>query len=170
MSKISVLTVNLNNLEGLKKTAKSIASQTYNNFEYLIIDGGSTDRSKAYIEGLSPNLTTWISETDTGIYDTMNKGIKLAKGDYVYFLNSGDVRYEVSTLAQVPKKMDDNHDLYYGSLIYNWPKRIETVNFPSQLSYQFFLVDNINHQACFIKRSLFDELFLYNEEYKIISD
>lgn len=170
MAKISIITVNLNNLEGLKKTAESILNQSYRNYEFLVIDGSSDDGSKDYLLEISSKLTHFISEPDKGIYSAMNKGIKIAKGDYIYFLNSGDIFFDSDTLSEVVEKMDDGLDLYYGDLVYNWPKGVEYVHFPKELSYQFFVIDNINHQACFIKRSLFERFFYYNENYKIISD
>lgn len=170
MPKISVITVNLNNVEGLKKTVASVFSQSFKDFEFIIIDGNSTDGSKEYIAEISANVTRSISEPDTGIYNAMNKGIRLTKGDYVYFLNSGDTLYKSSTLEDVAGKMSANLDFYYGDLIYNWPKGQEVVSFPAVLSFSFFVSDNINHQACFIKRKLFDDIFYYNEDYKIISD
>ena len=170
MPKISILTINLNNLSGLKKTCESVFSQEYNDYEFIIVDGNSKDGSKEYIASISDKLTTYISEPDNGIYSAMNKGIRLAKGDYVYFLNSGDILHDVKTLQGVTSKMHSNLDLYYGDLIYNWPEGPQVASFPKILSYPFFIVDNINHQACFIKRILFDEIFYYNENYKIISD
>lgn len=170
MPKISIITVNLNNLEGLKKTAESVFNQSFKDFEFIVIDGNSTDGSKEYITKISTNLTHWISESDTGIYNAMNKGIRLAKGDYVYFLNSGDIFYATSTLEEVADKMQANLDLYYGDLIYNWSNKQEVISFPKTLSFIFFIADNINHQACFIKKSLFNDISYYNENYKIISD
>ena len=170
MPKISIITVNLNNKIGLQKTAESVFNQTFKDYEFIIIDGSSNDGSKEYIGEIKNKLTQFVSEKDTGIYNAMNKGIKMAKGDYVYFLNSGDIFYEKTTLASATEKMCEDIGLYYGDLIYSWPKKQEIVSFPSKLSYQFFVIDNINHQACFIKKSLFDEIFYYNENYKIISD
>lgn len=170
MPKISVITVNLNDIDGLRKTVESTLSQNFKDFEFIIVDGGSTDGSKEYISEMDSHFAHWISEGDSGIYNAMNKGIKIAKGDYVYFLNSGDIFYSDDTLQKVSEKTVTGLDLYYGNLIYSWPKKQELVSFPSVLSYQFFVIDNINHQACFIKRSLFEEIFFYNEAYKIISD
>ncbi|MGB8703989.1 MAG: glycosyltransferase, partial [Gillisia sp.] len=87
---LSIITVNLNNLEGLKRTMQSVFEQTWQEFEYIVIDGGSSDGSKEYIEANSAKIDHWVSEPDKGIYNGMNKGIKVANGEYLLFLNSGD--------------------------------------------------------------------------------
>jgi len=87
---LSIITVNLNDVEGLKKTMTSVLEQTWQEFEYIVIDGGSTDGSKEYIESFSDKISVWVSEPDAGIYNGMNKGIKVANGEYLLFLNSGD--------------------------------------------------------------------------------
>ena len=88
--RVSVITVNLNNREGLQKTIHSVIGQTYPNIEYIVIDGASTDGSVKIIDDNVSNIHLWRSEADSGIYDAMNKGIELATGDYLIFLNSGD--------------------------------------------------------------------------------
>lgn len=170
MSKISILTVNLNNLSGLKKTVESVLSQTFKDFEFIIIDGDSLDGSKAYINEVSHQLTKWISEPDKGIYNAMNKGIRMATGDYICFLNSGDVFFENNTLEKVNHKINGNKDIYYGDVMWNQAKRRRVIPAPDKLSFPFLLIHNINHQSCFIRRTLFDEIFYYNENFHIISD
>lgn len=91
--KISIITINFNNSKGLVQTLDSVAQQTYNNYEHIIIDGASTDGSKSIIEqykNKNPHVTYWVSEKDEGIYNAMNKGITHAQGQYLLFLNSGD--------------------------------------------------------------------------------
>lgn len=168
--RVSIITINYNDKNGLKKTIDSVLSQKCKDFEFIIVDGDSTDGSKEYISEISKYVSKWISEPDTGIYNAMNKGIKMATGDYVYFLNSGDIFYDIDALKIAVSKMVLDVGLYYGNLIYDWPSKKVHISFPSTLSFQFFAIDNINHQACFIKRSLFEEIFYYNEDYKIISD
>ena len=90
MPKLSIITVNLNNREGLRKTAESVVSQTYKDYEWIVIDGGSTDGSKELIEQYAEHISYWVSEPDKGIYNAMNKGIRQAHGEYFLFLNSGD--------------------------------------------------------------------------------
>ena len=88
--KLSIITVNLNNLEGLKKTYESVVCQTFTDYEWLVIDGGSTDGSREFIEQHQDKFAYWCSEPDKGIYNAMNKGIVKAKGEYLNFMNSGD--------------------------------------------------------------------------------
>ena len=88
--KLSIITVNLNNRDGLKKTIDSVISQTFKDFEWIVIDGGSTDGSRELIEQYVNHFAYWVSEPDKGVYNAMNKGVKKAKGEYLQFLNSGD--------------------------------------------------------------------------------
>ncbi|MEP7170167.1 MAG: glycosyltransferase, partial [Bacteroidota bacterium] len=90
MPLFSIITVNLNNAAGLKKTIESVVTQTFNDVEYIIIDGASTDGSKEVIKNYETKISYWVSEKDTGIYNAMNKAIKKAKAEYCLFLNSGD--------------------------------------------------------------------------------
>ncbi|MFN0291787.1 glycosyltransferase family 2 protein [Pedobacter helvus] len=170
MPKISIITVNFNNLVGLKKTAESVLEQSYKDFEFIIIDGGSKDGSKEYIEEISTHLTLWVSEPDTGIYNAMNKGIKMAKGDYLCFLNSGDIFFDNSTLSSVANKINGEVGIYYGDVIFDQIRRKRIIPAPRELAYPFLIANSINHQSTFIKRTLFDEIFYYNEDLKIIAD
>ncbi|RZJ49551.1 MAG: glycosyltransferase [Flavobacterium sp.] len=170
MPKISIITVNLNNLSGLQKTVKSILSQTFKEFEFIIVDGNSTDGSKEYIQEVSENLSQWISEPDKGIYNAMNKGIRMAKGEYLCFLNSGDIFLDNSTLEKVHSKLSEEADIYYGDVVWDQVNKKRIIPAPKKLSYPFLLTHNVNHQSCFIKKTLFDDIFYYNENFHIISD
>lgn len=99
--KLSIITVNLNNRDGLKRTIDSVVSQTFTDYEWIVIDGGSNDGSRELIEHYSDHFAYWCSEPDKGIYNAMNKGIAHAKGEWLQFLNSGDVLYSNNTLASV---------------------------------------------------------------------
>ena len=90
---ISIITINYNNSTGLRKTIQSVIAQTYNNIEYIVIDGGSTDDSKSIIEEYEKDIDFWVSEPDGGIYPAMNKGTSHAHGDYCIYMNSGDTFY-----------------------------------------------------------------------------
>ena len=96
--KYSIITVNFNNKEGLLKTIESVIHQTFRDFEFIIIDGGSTDGSVDVLKEYSSQINYWVSEPDGGIYQGMNKGLRQAKGDYVNFMNSGDCFYSASVL------------------------------------------------------------------------
>ena len=110
---LSIITINYNNLEGLKKTIESVCSQTYRDYEWIVIDGGSTDGSRELIEENKSHIHYWVSEPDNGIYHAMNKGIAQAKGDYCQFLNSGDYYIAPNTLQQVFSH-DELADVNYG--------------------------------------------------------
>lgn len=171
MFKISIITVNLNNLSGLQKTAESILNQSLNDFEFIIIDGGSTDGSKEYITSIGNRVNYWVSEPDTGIYNAMNKGIEVATGEYLCFLNSGDLFFDAETLAHVAKKVTDSTiGIYYGDVIFDEKRKRRLIPAPVKLDYPFLIGNSINHQSSFIKRSLFDEIFYYNENLRIIAD
>ena len=168
--KLSIITINFNNKAGLQKTINSVITQTFKDFEWIIIDGGSTDGSKELIEQYSRYITYWVSEPDNGIYHAMNKGILQAKGGYLQFLNSGDELYSATILNEL-FELDLYGDIVYGNVIYkkNDKKlKLKKYNEPLSLSY-FISIKTINHQASFIKRSLFKEK-LYNEHFRIVSD
>lgn len=114
--KFSIITVCWNNLNGLKKTAQSILNQDYIKFEWLIIDGKSTDGTIDYVNSLNDKRLNFFSEKDDGLYDAMNKGIANAKGDYMIFMNSGDLFFAPSTLGTVAKHLinNENTGLLYG--------------------------------------------------------
>ena len=111
--KLSIITVNLNNLEGLKKTYESVVCQTFTDYEWIVIDGGSTDGSREFIEQHQDKFAYWCSEPDKGIYNAMNKGIMRAKGEYLNFMNSGDCFACKETLAGVFNK-PRKEDILYG--------------------------------------------------------
>lgn len=169
---LSIITVNFNNKQGLIKTLESLKRQSFQKYEHIIIDAGSTDGSKETILEYSKEntkLSFWVSEKDNGIYDGMNKGIKHAKGEYLYFLNSGDYLID-GILNKIPF---DGTQYIYGNIefvpatgtswIWKYPDIFDT----------FFITNEqsgwISQQACFIHHSLFNK-HLYRTDYKIISD
>lgn len=171
MNKIAVITINYNDKLGLEKTIESVRSQTFQNFEYIIIDGGSTDGSLAVIEKNKDKISYWKSEPDTGVYNAMNKGIKIATSDFVIFMNSGDTFFDKNVLSIVAEDLTEDFDIYYGDnykVKENGSKRLKT--YPEKLTFSFFYTSCINHQSTFIRKSLFEDHFYYNEKYKIVSD
>ncbi len=171
MSKlISIITVNFNNKIGLQKTIESVIMQTYTDFEFIIIDGDSTDGSKNFIETNKNKFTYCISEHDKGVYNAMNKGISVANGKYLLFLNSGDLLNDETTLKNVAATLCGKFAIYYANANYLEKSGEIKRTYPSKLSYSFFLNQNLSHQATFIEKRLFYELFFYNETYKIVSD
>lgn len=173
MKNISIITVNFNNLPGLKKTMKSVLFQKYANIEYIIIDGGSTDGSKEFIMSHQDKISYWCSEKDKGIYDGMNKGIAKATGEYVLFLNSGDYFSCSTILKDIFKKKKYDDDLLIGRQLYideSGKKGISPKLRISDFSITYFLSSTIPHQATFIKRNLFEKIGCYDISYKVSAD
>jgi len=164
---LSIISINLNNAEGLKATIESVINQDFTDYEYIIIDGGSKDGSVEIIQANLDKVNYWVSEPDKGIYNAMNKGIVKATGEYCLFLNSGDVLYSSKTLADVFEN-PPYEDILYGNIIFGAEK--EAFVFSDVISFHTFLGASIGHNASFIKRDLFDRLGLYNENNKIVSD
>ena len=154
----------------LEKTITSVINQSCKDFEYIVIDGNSNDGSKEILKNHDLSIDYWVSEPDSGIYNAMNKGIRVAKGDYLLFLNSGDYLCDNDTIHNVAKEIDGSKDLYYGNAIFKRDTTDEKVIFPEKLTFLFFTHNSLCHQASFIRRSLFAKFFYYNEDFKIISD
>ena len=170
MPELSVITVNLNNAIGLERTIKSVIGQTFTNFEFIVIDGNSIDGSKDVIKKYSANISKWKSETDTGIYNAMNKGINMAEGEYCLFLNSGDVICYPDTLATVfAKKLSE--DIVYGNMFIEDIKGARTEGkMPDVITLEQLIRDTIWHPVSFIKKALFEKFGYYREDLKIVSD
>jgi glycosyltransferase involved in cell wall biosynthesis len=170
MIKLSIITINYNNADGLEKTIKSVINQTFTNYEYIIIDGGSTDKSIAIIKSYSEQIKHWGSEKDRGIYHAMNKGIITAKGEYCLFLNSGDYLVNKSIIKNV-FDLEKSQDILYGELEFTHrDTKKNIVKRPVKIDSYHMFHDNIWHPASFIKRELFNSIGLYNEQYKIAAD
>lgn len=174
--KISIITVNYNNAEGLKRTLDSVASQTCREFEHIIIDGGSTDNSvdviKEYVA--KAERVIWSSEPDKGIYDGMNKGIAKASGEYLYFLNGGDTLVSPYILEEVAGNLDGEVDELIGRVnkVYKGRAYGKT-NLLSEknMSLYHMYLHGINHQSAFIKRTLlvripYDTSLRYGADWK----
>lgn len=166
--KLSIITINYNNKDGLQKTIDSVVCQTWKDFEWIIIDGGSTDGSKELIEQYQEHFSYWCSEPDNGVYNAMNKGIKHALGDYLQFLNSGDSYHRKDTLKQV-FEVWDNADIVYGDLNFVSKEGSFITRYPKKLSLHYFLSHNIGHPASFIKSYLLKNKG-FREDFKIVSD
>ena len=171
MPKLSIITINLNNAEGLEKTICSVINQTYSDFEYIVIDGGSTDGSLDVIKKYADKLSHWVSEPDAGIYNAMNKGIRKAGGKYCQFLNSGDWLVGSDVTERMLKDMPECA-IYYGNMIKI--KKGENEVDKGFKGKPITLVDmfcgTINHSPAYIRRDLFDKYGLYDETLKIGAD
>jgi glycosyltransferase involved in cell wall biosynthesis len=166
----SIVTINYNNSIGLKKTIDSVIGQTYKDFEYIIIDGVSTDESLTIIESNKDKITTSISEVDKGVYDAMNKGWKLASGKYVLFLNSGDIFSNNYVLENASILIDLSMDIVYGCHLWGG-KNGERWNPKKDFKFREILNHTpISHQATFIKKSQLEKVGGFNIKYKIIAD
>lgn len=163
---LSIITINYNNKEGLKKTIQSVCDQSFKEVEYIVIDGGSIDGSKEYIKEHGNKITFWLSEPDNGIYHAMNKGIKHANGDYLLFLNSGDMLINNNILTDVLPYFTDELDIISGSILTSDNRVLRT---PNKLTTTFFLNNSLHHPATFISKKLFKNS-CYNEQKKIVSD
>ena len=168
---LTVITVVYNNARDIERTIQSIVNQTYTNIEYIVIDGKSTDGTLQIIERYKEHIAQLLSEKDKGIYDAMNKGLQLATGDYVIFMNSGDEFFESTTVEKVFDTAPDA-DIYYGET--------EMVNdareslgrrrhkIPEKFSWRSFKYGmSVSHQAIYIRRSLTG---LYDSRYQLSAD
>ena len=165
MKKLSIITINYNNRDGLIKTILSVVNQTYKEFEYLIIDGGSSDGSVEVIMEHADRINYWLSEPDNGIYNAMNKAIDVANGEYCIFMNSGDIFYSDDTLLNVAVELDGT-DFVYGN----------TINSDGNIQYYFknitlktLYFTALAHQSTFIKTELLKR-YHYDESLRIVSD
>lgn len=165
----SIITVNLNNNKGLKKTVDSIFNQNYSNYELIIIDGLSDDGSRTYLNTLHNSKIIIISEKDNGIYEAMNKGIRLSQGSYLIFMNSGDIFYDNNVLTSAAQFIQPNVRIAVGISAYQTKdKRLYP---PVKQPYWYWFLNNgIRHQSAFIARIAFDEAGFYNENNRIVSD
>ena len=168
--KLSIITVNFNNFHGLEKTLKSIICQSTNDFEWIVIDGGSTDGSKDLLERNNESISFWVSEPDHGIYEAMNKGIKAAKGEYLQFLNSGDSLADKDIIQKFCQR-DNTEDVIYGNAIIvdNNDNEVKRFKAPELVRFSYFFEHTLNHQATFFSKRCFEN-YLYNEENRIASD
>ena len=168
--KYSIITVNFNNKEGLRKTIESVIHQTYRDFEFIIIDGGSTDGSIEVLKEYDAQINYWISEPDGGIYQGMNKGIKKATGDYLNFMNSGDCFYNEKVLQNVFEKQFSCDIIVGKDYHYNSQTRQGFCTIlPPRISMITFFIQTLPHQSSFFKRELFSNT-LYDESLRIVAD
>lgn len=181
--KLSIITINYNNAEGLRKTLASVASQTYRDIEHIIVDGASTDGSvdviKEYENQLNITHSTihllWSSEKDNGIYNAMNRGIRKATGEYVQILNSGDLLAAPDVTERMMNALQvkgEEVELLYGNMVKYDYQNSRTLGKSTEVEYSLrqYYTSTMNHDCCYIRRDLFETYGLYDESLKIVSD
>lgn len=166
--KISVITINRNNLPGLKATLESVFAQNYPDFEYIVIDGASTDGSRELLEQHAARFSHWVSEPDGGIYAAMNKGIRAATGHYAIFMNSGDTLYAPNVLERAAAQLAGGKDFYIGHL-HHEGKKSKRALAPKQVDARLLGLSSMQHQAAFIRLDLLRQR-PYDESYRILAD
>ena len=165
---LSIITVNLDDKSGLSRTVESIKNQNFQDFEFIIIDGGSKDESLEVIKENETLIDYWVSEKDSGIYNAMNKGINKASGKYILFLNSGDYLLSKDALSIDFKTI--TQDIVYGHLTHNNNNVLNTSAYKDNIDLGFFFESTLPHGSTFIKRELFLNYGLYKTDYIIVSD
>ncbi len=178
--KLSIITINFNDVEGLQRTLDSVRRQTYKEFEQIIVDGASTDGSvdviRSNVQKLEGCKVRWVSEADKGVYDAQNKGIEMATGEYCFFLNAGDVFCSENVLERIFETKDKRQKIKDAEIIYGNEPVVEKgkqVGYCKGVENPTFL-DLYNscmkHQATFIRRELFERFGLYDINLRIVAD
>ncbi|MDR3704377.1 MAG: glycosyltransferase family 2 protein [Paludibacteraceae bacterium] len=171
--KLSIITINLNNRDGLCKTIKSVVSQTCKDYEYILIDGASIDGSVDIIKkysGIQECRLKWISEPDNGVFQAMNKGIRMAEGEYLLFLNSGDFLVDDNVLQNVSANNYTADFLLGRCNISENGTVIHTTNPQDKLTFGYLYETGLAHQSTFIKREMFNKYGFYREDFKYNAD
>jgi glycosyltransferase involved in cell wall biosynthesis len=172
--KVSIITISYNNEIDISRTIQSVISQSYNNIEYLIIDGGSKDNTLDIVSKYKANIAKIVSESDNGIYDAINKGIKLSTGDIIGLIHAGDELYQSTTVQEIVSFFNANNiDAIYGnSKIYSADGlKVVRVNRSPEYNNKLLRLGWFpSHQSLYIKRELFDRFGLYNLKYNIAAD
>jgi len=162
---LTIITINRNNAAGLEKTMQSVLSQTRKDFEYVVVDGASTDESVEVIKRMAPafgDRLKWISEPDKGIYNAMNKGIGMAAGEYIQILNSGDslVSEDVVEKMYAALEKEDFPSILYGNMLKDFPDghvHRDTGFAGEDITLLGMYIGTLNHSPAYIRRSLFDK-------------
>lgn len=165
----TIITINYNNQNGLRRTIESVVGQTYRDYEYIIVDGASTDNSIEVVQEFGDKITSWVSEKDRGIYHAMNKGVAKAHGDYCIFMNSGDFFYD-NTVLDIVSKCCVNEDVIVGKVVIdNQDHIISPPPITGNLTLYHLYSGSIPHQGSFIRTDLL-RTHPYDENLKISSD
>jgi len=168
--KLSIITICYNEKD-VENTCLSIAQQTWQDFEWIVIDGGSDSWCTDILEKYREHMAYYVSEKDAGRYDAMNKGISHANGEYLLFMNAGDYFVSAKTLEKVSNYFSNDADIFYGDAVFKMPKgNYKYELLPDEIDISFFIKNCLTHQASYIKASLFHKFGGYSIDYKIVSD
>ena len=175
--KLSIITINRNNAAGLEKTIQSVAAQSFKEYEYIVVDGASTDDSVNVIKAHESDFDClkWVSEPDSGIYNAMNKGLHMASSDYIQILNSGDCLAAPDVTERMLKALKENEgpSILYGNMVKCFPdgRRLVDKCFAGQeITMLGMYTGTLNHDPAYIRRDLFEKYGYYDESLKIVSD
>lgn len=176
MTKISIITINRNNKDGLRKTMQSVLDQDFDDFEYIVVDGASDDGSLDVIQEFESQFVQkekvpfqYESKPDKGIFHAMNKGIVKAKGEYLLFLNSGDYLVTPTVLKSFVQ-FGTTEDFVSGDILVCIDGKKQIRESPDKVDFYLLFNQSIHHQASFIKKSVFDRFGMYNEDNQLMSD
>jgi glycosyltransferase involved in cell wall biosynthesis len=173
--RVSIITVVRNSQATIAHTINSVLSQDYPDVEYIVIDGSSTDTTASVVKSYGSKITKFVSESDKGMYDAMNKGLKLATGDIIGFLHSDDYFENVSVISSVMQTfVKKKVDLVFGDVVFIHPQNFQKViryyssaNFhPEKLSWGWIPA----HPSCFLKRQVYETHGCFRTEYQLASD
>lgn len=163
----SIIIPTFNSAQIVPECLESILNQSFKAFEILIIDGGSTDNTLEIIKNFDDERIKILSEPDNGIYDAMNKGIKMAKGEWLYFLGSDDLLYDENVLNDIQTEIHKHKvDVIYGNVLMKPTNRI----YDGEFTYEKMQTTTLCHQAIFYKKQIFNDFGLYNIRYKVLAD
>lgn len=169
MAKYTIITINYNNGKELRRTIESVINQTLTDFEYVVIDGGSTDDSISIIKEYADRIDFWISERDKGVYNAMNKGLSHAHGEYVNFMNSGDSFYSPTVLEEIDSQIGDS-DILFGNVCNSASGKVYGgVKAGCEVTFLTLKKEILCHQGTFYRRAIF-ERHPYDESLKLIAD
>ena len=175
--KLSIITINRNNAVGLEKTMRSVAAQTFKELEYIVIDGASTDGSVEVIKSLESEFVhlKWVSEPDAGIYNAMNKGLRMASGNYIQILNSADCLAAPEVTERMLEELEKQGypSILYGNMVKCFPdgrKMVDKCFAGQEITMLGMYTGTLNHDPAYIRRDLFEKYGYYDESLKIVSD
>ncbi|MDR1207266.1 MAG: glycosyltransferase [Rickettsiales bacterium] len=169
--KLSVITV-CKNQPFIRDTCESIAAQSAQNFQWIVVDGGSTDGTLDVLNMYNRRIDNFITEPDGGIYQAMNKGIRASSGEFLIFMNGGDFFFSNDSIKKSLLCIDESADVFYGDSYrkFDNPEKDFIKTYPDTITFDFFLANTLGHQSCFIRKDLFDRFGMYREDFKIVSD